>query len=98
MIHHDWNLFYGICNAINKHDRRQIHYLFSLLVLDRKDSKYFPQVFLEECKYIVKEKKIHNYIIDYVEISSDEEDLFEKNSDFQENSDNEKSSDGENYI
>ena len=23
----------------------------------RKDKKYFPQVFLEECKYVAKEKK-----------------------------------------
>ena len=28
-------------------------------------------VFLEECKYVVKEKKIPNHIIDDIEISSD---------------------------
>ena len=28
-------------------------------------------MFLEECKYVMKEKKIHNYITDDVEISSD---------------------------
>ena len=32
---------------------------------------YYPQVFLEECKYVVKEKKISKYIIDDTEISSD---------------------------
>ena len=32
---------------------------------------YYLQVFLEECKYVVKEKKIHNYITDDIEISSD---------------------------
>ena len=45
-------------------------------------------MFLEECKYVVKEKKIPKYIIDDVEIcsdsdeeSSDEENSDEKNSD-----------------
>ena len=32
---------------------------------------YYPQVFLEKCKYVVKEKKIPKYIIDSTEISSD---------------------------
>ena len=37
-------------------------------------------MFLEEWKYVIKEKKIHNYIIDDVEISSvsDEDTLLEK--------------------
>ena len=41
---------------------------------------YYPQVFLEEWKYVIKEKKINKYIIDGVEISSDshEETLLEK--------------------
>ena len=49
----------------------------------RKDNKYFPQVFLEESKYVVKEKKFHYYIIENVEISSDsdEEDLLGKHLD-----------------
>ena len=35
---------------------------------------------LEECRYVVKDKKINNYITDDVELSSDsdEEDLLEK--------------------
>ena len=37
----------------------------------RTDNKYYPQVFLEECKYVVKEKKISKYIIEKIEISSD---------------------------
>ena len=37
----------------------------------RTDKNYYPQVFLEECKYVVKEKKIPKYIIDNIEISSD---------------------------
>ena len=38
-------------------------------------------MFLEECKYVIKEKKISRYIIDDAEISSDsdEETLLEKN-------------------
>ena len=46
----------------------------------KEDNKYYPLVFFEECKYVVKEKKIHNYFTDYEEISSDsnEEDLLEK--------------------
>ena len=40
---------------------------------------YYPEVFLEECKYIIKERKIHKYIIDDVEISSDsDEEIIEK--------------------
>ena len=38
-------------------------------------------MFSEEWKYVIKEKKIHNYITDDVEISSDsdEDTLLEKN-------------------
>ena len=48
-------------------------------------------MFLEDCTYVVKKKKIHNQIIDYVEISSDsnEEDLLEKKIEYEENSDEE---------
>ena len=54
-------------------------------------------MFLEEYKYVVKEKKIPKYIIDNIEISSgsDEENSDEKNSD-EENSD-EESFDEENF-
>ena len=31
MIHHDWSLFYDIYNTITKHNRRQSHYLSSIL-------------------------------------------------------------------
>ena len=34
-------------------------------------SNYYFQVFLEECKYVVKDKKMSKYIIDDIEISSD---------------------------
>ena len=51
----------------------------------RTGKNYYPQVFLEECKYVVKEKKrIPKCIIDDTEISSDsdkeksDEEIFEK--------------------
>ena len=37
----------------------------------RTGKNYYPQVFLEECKYVVKEKKIPKYITDDIKISSD---------------------------
>ena len=70
-----------------------------IILLDsvyKKDNKYYPLVFLEEYRYVVREKKIDNYITDNVEISSDsdDEDLLEKNldgknSNYEENSDEE---------
>ena len=53
----------------------------------RTGNNYYPQVFLEECKYVVKEKTMSKYIIDDIDISSDSD---EKNSD-EENSDEENS-------
>ena len=55
----------------------------SVILLDsvyRKDNKYSIEVFFEECKYVVKEKNFHTYIIGDVQISpdSDEENLLEK--------------------
>ena len=55
----------------------------------KKDNKYYPQVFLEECKYVVKEKKIYNHIIDDSEALLEKIQM-EKNSDYEENSDKEK--------
>ena len=43
---------------------------------------YYLQKFLEECKYVVKEKKIPSYVIDNIDISSpsdsDEEIIIKK--------------------
>ena len=41
-------------------------------------------MFLEECKYVVKEIKIRNYITNDVQISSDKNDLLEIFSDYKE--------------
>ena len=51
----------------------------------RTGKNYYPQVFLEKCKYVVKWRKISKYIIDDIEISSDSD---RENSD-KENSDEE---------
>ena len=40
------------------------------------DENYYPQVFLKECKYI--EKKVVRYLIDDLEISSDDSDDSDK--------------------
>ena len=53
---------------------------------------YYPQVFLEECKYVIKEKKIPKDIIEDIEISSDSD---RKN--FDEENFNEKNFDEENF-
>ena len=43
-----------------------------IVSLYRKDNKYYPEVFLEECKYVVKEKNTSKFITD--EISADDSD------------------------
>ena len=48
----------------------------------RTGKNYYPQVFVEEWKYIVKEKKMSEYITDDIEISvdgSDRKDSDEQN-------------------
>ena len=49
----------------------------------RTGKNYYPQVFLEEREYIVKDKKMPEYVTDNIEISSDSdrEDSDEVNSD-----------------
>ena len=42
------------------------------VVLVKIDNNYYPQIFLEECKYAVKKKKIRNIIND--ELNLDESD------------------------
>ena len=42
----------------------------------RTGKKYHPQVFLEEYKYVVKEKKMPVYINDDTDISSDDSERF----------------------
>ena len=68
----------------------------SVILVDsvfRTGKNYYPQVFLEECKYVVKEKKMPEYITDNTKIYSD----FDRQDSDEENS-NEKNSDEENSI
>ena len=44
----------------------------------RTGKNYYPQVFLEECKYVVEEKKMPKYITDNIEISTGAENLMKK--------------------
>ena len=57
----------------------------SLIMLDsvvKVGKKYYPQAFLEECKYIKRKNKMLNYANDGIEItSSDEDDDFYSESD-----------------
>ena len=79
-------------NKMPKEDSKYI--CLSVILIDsvfRTGKNYYPQVFLEECKYVVKEEKIPKYIIEDIEVSSDSE---KENSD-EENSD-EKNSDEKN--
>ena len=58
----------------------------SVILIDsvfRTGKNYYPHVFLEECKYVVKQEKIPKYIMEDIEVSSDSE---RENSD-EENSD-----------
>ena len=45
----------------------------------RTRKNYYPQVFLEECKYVAKERKMPEYITDDIENSSDDSDLENSN-------------------
>ena len=38
----------------------------------KEDKSYYPQVFLEECKYVAKEEKMYKLITDNIEIPSDD--------------------------
>ena len=58
----------------------------------RTSKIYYPQVFLEESKYVIKEKKIPKDIIEDIEISSDSD---RKN--FDEENFNEKKFEEENF-
>ena len=58
---------------------------FSLIMLNfivKVGKKYYPQVFLKECKYVKRKNKMVNYINDDIDItSSDKNDEFYSESD-----------------
>ena len=45
----------------------------------RTGNNYYPQVLLEECKHVGKEKKLPEYITDDIEIFSDDSDREDAN-------------------
>ena len=59
----------------------------------RTGKNYYPQAFVEECKYAFKEKKMPEYIADDIEISSDDSDR----EDSDEEISNERNSDEEKF-
>ena len=74
---------------------------FSVHLIDsvfRVGKNYYPQVSLEKCKYVVKEKKMPKHIIEDIEISFDDSD--KENSDIESSQENfdEENSDEENRI
>ena len=76
-------------NKIPKEGSQSICLLVTLIdSVYRKDKYYYPQVLLDECKYVVKERKMSKFITDDIEISSD--DSNRENSD-EENSNEENS-------
>ena len=65
----------NLCANINKEPKHCIGPSVILIASVFKTGKnYYPQVFLEECKYIIKEKKVIRYITDDLEISSGDSD------------------------
>ena len=66
----------------NFHDNKipkegSIYICLSVIWLDfifKMGKNYYPQVFLEECKYVITEKKINNSITDDAEISDSDKD------------------------
>ena len=60
-----------------------------MIVIDstfRKDKNHYLEVFLEECKYVVKEKRMSKYVTDDINISSGDSDRQHSNYSDNENS------------
>ena len=81
-------------NKILKEGSQFVFLFLSVLLIDpvfRTGKNYYPEVFLEECKYVIKEKKIAEYITEDIKIYCDSnwEDS-DKKSSSEENSDKEK--------
>ena len=56
----------------------------SIIMLDsviRANKKYYPQIFLEECKYVQEQIKIENYIDLDLDLDSDSNDETESDID-----------------
>ena len=55
----------------------------------RVNKKYYPQTFLEECKYVIRKNKMENPFSDYLDLNSSDE----SDNEFDNESDNEIDSD-----
>ena len=63
----------------------------SLIVLDsiiRVSKKYYPQILLEECKYVIRKNKMENLINDDLNLSSSDESDNESDNEFDSESSN----------
>ena len=58
-------------------------------LLSEMGKDHFPQLFLEECKYIVKERKVNRHITRDLETSSDNSDKEDSDFSYKEYSDKE---------
>ena len=54
----------------------------------RANNKYYPQTFLEGCKYEIKKNKVENLINDDLDLSSSDESDGESDNEFDNGSDN----------
>ena len=63
-----------------------------LVILDsviRVNKKYYPQILLQECKYVIRKNKMENLINDDSDRNSSDESDNESNNEFDNESDNE---------
>ena len=64
-------------NYVN-HDQIDLQHFFiclSVILINsvfKIDKNYYPQVYLEKCKFVFKEPKLSNYITDDINTSSDD--------------------------
>ena len=59
----------------------------------RANKKYYPQTFLEECKYGIKKNKMENLLNDDLDLSPSDESDNESDNEFDNGSDNDESYD-----
>ena len=65
--------------------------LITLIMLDsviRVNKKYYPQTFLEECKYVIRKNKMENLINDDLNLSSSDKSDNESDNESDSESDN----------
>ena len=64
----------------------------SLIMLDsviRVNKKYYPQILLDECKYVIRNNKMENLIDDDLDLSSSDESDSESDNESDNETDNE---------